>query len=116
MLSLLGHFGNLQPFSNDKDMGGQAYEKKSLTDPAWKDNGFDITHYATTGIRGTDLNDVFIAGAFGELLHFNGMSWYSYYDITNIEGSYGRVAVYGNLICCTGGLNNGQAIILLGRR
>jgi hypothetical protein len=29
-------------------------------------------------IRGTDVNDIFIAGHFGELYHFNGSSWYQY--------------------------------------
>jgi hypothetical protein len=34
-----------------------------------------ITHYATTEIRGNGLNDIFVSGAFGEFLHFNGVSW-----------------------------------------
>jgi len=97
-------------------VGDGIYEKKILSDSLWKNGPLDITHYATTCIRGNRLNDVFVSGAFGELLHFNGVSWHSYYNVTNIEGSYGRVALYGNLICGTGGLNNGKAIILLGRR
>jgi hypothetical protein len=97
-------------------IGNGIYEKKSLTDPAWKDNGFDITHYATTGIRGTDLNDVFIAGAFGEFLHFNGISWKSYINETGwFSGSYGGIAVKNNLVV-TVGYEGAQAKILKGYR
>jgi hypothetical protein len=97
-------------------IGNGIYEKKSLTDPAWKDNGFDITHYATTGIRGTDLNGVFIAGAFGEFLHFNGISWKSYINETGwFSGSYGGIAVKNNLVV-TVGYEGAQAKILKGYR
>jgi hypothetical protein len=72
--------------------------------------------YYKTSIRGNGFNDIVMTGAFGLLLHFNGLSWKNFQNITYIEGAYGEVAVKGNLICCTGGLNNGQAIILMGRR
>ena len=97
-------------------IGNGIYEKKFLTDLLWKDNGFDITHYATTGIRGNEINDVFIAGAFGEFLHFNGVSWKSYINETGwFSGSYGGVAVKNNLVI-TVGYEGAQAKIMMGYR
>lgn len=97
-------------------IGDGIYEKKYLSDTLWKDNGFDITHYATTGIRGNNFNDVFVSGAFGEFLHFNGVSWKSYINETGwFSGSYGGVAVKNNLVI-TVGYEGAQAKILMGYR
>jgi hypothetical protein len=96
--------------------GSGIYEKKFLTDSTWKNGPLDITHYGTSGIRGNDINDVFVAGSFGEFLHFNGVSWKSYINDTGLSnGGYGRVAVENNLVV-TVGLNNNQALVLFGRR
>ncbi|NWG27168.1 MAG: glucosyl transferase [Ignavibacteriaceae bacterium] len=97
-------------------IGNGIYEKKFLTDFLWKDNGFDITHYATTGIRGNGLNDVFIAGAFGEFLHFNGITWKSYInELGWFSGSYGGVAVKDNMVI-TVGYESAKAKILIGKK
>ncbi|MBS4033675.1 MAG: glucosyl transferase [Ignavibacterium sp.] len=97
-------------------IGSGIYEKKFLNDPIWKDNGFNISHYATTGIRGNRLNDVFVAGAFGEFLHFNGLNWRSYInELSSFSGSYGGIAVKNNLVV-TVGYEGAQAKILLGKR
>ena len=97
-------------------IGNGIYEKKYLSEPSWKDNGFDVTHYATTGIGGNDLNDVFISGAFGEFLHFNGVAWKSYINETGkFSGSYGGIAVKNNLVV-TVGYEGALAKILIGYR
>ncbi len=97
-------------------LGSGIYEKKFLSDSTWKNSPLDITHYGTSGIRGNDLNDVFVAGSFGEFLHFNGVSWKSYINETGLSnGGYGKVAVKNNLVIAVG-LNNGQAVIIVGRR
>ena len=97
-------------------IGNGIYEKKSLSDTLWKDNGFDITHYATTGIRGNGINDVFVAGAFGEVLHFNGVTWKSYINETDwFNGSYGGIVVKDNLVI-TVGYEGAQAKIMIGYR
>ncbi len=97
-------------------IGNGIYEKKYLSDTLWKDNRFDITNYATTEIRGNDLNDVFVSGAFGEFLHFNGFSWKSYINETGwFSGSYGSTAVKDNLVI-TVGYEGAQAKILMGYR
>jgi hypothetical protein len=97
-------------------IGNGIYEKTNFSEILWKDNEFDITHYATTGIRGNGINDVFVAGAFGEFLHFNGVTWKSYINETGwFSGSYGGVAVKNNLVI-TVGYEGAQAKILMGYR
>ena len=97
-------------------VGDGIYEKHSLSDSIWKNAGLDITRYATTGIRGNGLNDVFAVGAFGEVFHYNGKRWTSYINETGLDnGSYSGLAVKGNLVVATGA-NNQQAVILIGRR
>ena len=91
-------------------------QKQILTEPNWKDNGFDITHYATTSIRGYGFNNVFVVGAFGEFLHFNGFTWKSYLpELGIINGSYGSVGIKGNLVAVTG-FESAKAKIIIGRR
>ena len=97
-------------------VGDGIYEKQILTEPNWKDNGFDITHYATTSIRGYGFNNVFVVGAFGEFLHFNGFTWKSYLpELGIINGSYGSVGIKGNLVAVTG-FESAKAKIIIGRR
>ena len=80
-------------------IGSGIYEKKFLADSLWKNEPLDVTRYATTGIRGNNLNDVFVSGAFGEFLHFNGITWKSYINETGkFSGSYGGIAVKNNLV------------------
>ena len=97
-------------------IGSGIYEKTDISEILWKDNGFDITHYATTGIRGNALNDVFVTGAFGEFLHFNGVTWKSYInDLGSFSGSYGGIAVMNNTVV-TVGYEGAKAKILMGHR
>jgi len=72
--------------------------------------------YYKGGIRGNEINDIIIVGAFGLLLHYNGFTWINFQNISYINGSYGRVDTKDNLVVCTGGLNDGQAIVTIGRR
>jgi hypothetical protein len=98
-------------------VGSGIYEKRQLTDSLWRNNPLDITTFYTTCIRGNDINDVLVVGAFGEVLHFNGVSWRSYRATqTAISGSFGDIALKGNFAILTGGLNHGRAIVAIGRR
>ena len=97
-------------------VGDGVYQKKSLSDSAWRNGPLDITHDATTRVRGKNINDVFIVGAFGEFLHWNGVSWRSYIGQTGLaDGSYTSVAIEGNLVVAVGA-NDAQAVITMGRR
>jgi len=96
--------------------GSGLYEKHLLSDSLWKNGVYDITQYYVTAIRGNALNDVFVAGSYGELLHWNGARWKSFIQETNLSsGSYAAIAVKGNLVIAVG-LDNGKAIILKGTR
>jgi hypothetical protein len=97
-------------------VGDGIYEKTNLSINSWKDNGFNITHYATTKIRGNDINDVFVVGAFGEIIHYNGFSWKSFLPELGIfNGSYGSVDIKGNLVAITG-FESAKAKITIGQR
>jgi len=96
-------------------VGDGIYEKILLSESSWKNEPLDITNYSTTGVRGNGLHDIFISGAFGEILHFNGVSWKSFIDETGFDGAYGEIAVKNNVVVAVGG--EGQlAKILIGKR
>jgi hypothetical protein len=97
-------------------IGDGIFEKNSLSDSTWNNGPLDITRYATTKIRANGLNDVFVVGAFGECLHYNGASWKSYQNETGLtNGSYTSVAVRGNLVIAVGG-DSPSAVVAIGRR
>jgi hypothetical protein len=97
-------------------IGSGIYEKNALSDTAWKNGPLDITRYGMSAIRGNAANDVFVVGAFGEFLHWNGANWKSYIKQTGLsDGSYASIAVKGNLVFAVGA-NNNQAVITVGRR
>lgn len=98
-------------------VGCGIYEKERLSDSAWKNNPRDITTYYTGSVRGNHQNDVFIAGAFGEVLHYNGVSWRSYRSETALlnDSLSGGGDVKGDLVVAAG-LDGGQAVILVGKR
>ncbi len=96
--------------------GAGIYQKRILSDSVWLNNALSITEFATTSIRGTEINDVFGVGAFGDFVHFNGVNWKSDYQEPLLSsGSYGSVKIKENLIIATG-YKNREAVVLIGRR
>jgi hypothetical protein len=97
-------------------VGDGIYEKTSLADSSWKNEPLDITRYSTTRIRGNNINDVFCVGAFGEILHFNGLKWKSFMAQTDwFDGAYGSLAVNDDIVVAVGAEGQ-QAKILVGIR
>ncbi len=98
-------------------IGDGIYRKNLLSDTAWRNNPLDITHYATTKIRGNAVNDVIVGGSYGELLHYNGSTWKSFISEVGLgsNGVYGSVAIKNNLVIAVGE-NNPLAAIAIGRR
>lgn len=99
--------------------GSGIYQKRLLTDSLWKNEALDITEYGTTSIRGKSINDLFAVGAFGDFLHFNGVSWRQYQESYLSNGAYTKVTVKGNLVVAVGGNQvslASEAVILIGRR
>ncbi len=75
----------------------------------------ELPAYYKTSVRGNNINDVFVAGAYGLLLHYNGKSWMNYKDRFPINGSFGRVDVKGDIVCAVGNDYN-HAFIVTGKR
>ena len=96
-------------------IGGDGfYTAKHLGNEWIHDNS--MPPYYKTGIRGSNFNDIVISGAYGLLMHYNGVSWKNYQDITYMNsGAFGRVEIKDNIMAATGGEGN-KAIILIGRR
>ncbi len=97
-------------------VGDGIYEKNNLSDAGWIVHQLDLTQYYTTKVRGNSINDVFIVGAGGEVMHYNGKSWLSYQSITGLSnGAYGSVALKNNLVIAVG-MDSPRAVVSIGRR
>jgi hypothetical protein len=98
-------------------VGAGIHYKSSLQESVWNvySSGV-VTSYHSGGIRGNDINDVFVVGSFFEIVHFNGSTWYNYRnEIPLSSGALGRVAVKGNLAIAVG-LEEQHAAVVVGRR
>lgn len=97
-------------------VGSGIYEKHTLSDKFWTVHLLDYTTYYTGTVRGNAINDVLVAGSYGEMLHFNGISWKSMMAQTGLtSGSYGKLAIQGNLAIAVGH-DGPEAVIAVGRR
>ena len=97
-------------------VGDGVYQKNLLSDSTWRNSPLNFTQYTTSDVRGNGINDVFVVGAFGEFLHWNGVIGKSFIAQTGLaNGSYARVAVSGDLVVAVG-YNSPQAVITMGRR
>jgi len=97
--------------------GAGIHYKHFLSDSIW--NRYlpgVVTNYVGYGIRGSDINDVFAAGSFFEIAHFNGLSWHNYLDeISSTSGAFGIIVVKGNMMVALGS-ESGRALIVIGKR
>jgi len=97
-------------------VGSGIYQKRSLGEARWRNGPLDITTYYTNAVRGTALNDVIIAGAYGECLHFNGTTWKSFRSQTGlVNGQYYAVAAKRTLVIAVG-YESPRAVVVIGRR
>lgn len=95
-------------------VGDGTWEKHpTLTDAIWHSQ--TLTSYTIDAVRGNGINDVFMCGAYGEVLHFNGVSWKSYQTQTGIAGVYLGLAGPGNTVIAVGE-EPPQAVVLIGKR
>jgi hypothetical protein len=94
--------------------GDGLYPSRTLG-PAWM-RDLSLPPFYKTSVRGSDLNNVVVVGAFGLVLHYNGSTWENYQDVTSIpNGSFARVALKENLFVALGG-NSSEALVLRGTR
>jgi hypothetical protein len=95
-------------------VGDGVWEKHpTLNVSSWSSKS--LSSYTIDAVEGNEINDVFMCGAYGELLHFNGVSWKSYYTQTNINGAYLSMAVKGNTVIAVGE-KSPQTVMLIGKR
>ena len=95
--------------------GGGVYENNRLGDD-WQKSNYDFIRNFLFRLRGTELNDIVAAGGYGDVLHFNGVSWKSYYNDTQLNyGNYYSAATNDNIIVSVG-QDNPYAVIKIGRR
>ena len=96
-------------------VGQGIYEKNSLSDSVWKQDSVDTVDFFSC-VRGNAWNDFFVAGGYGQLLHYNGKSWQSYRNVLGMQsGGITSIAVNGNLMIGVGGLGS-KAVAFVGRR
>lgn len=95
-------------------VGDGMYEKHpTLSTTSWARKYPTI--YTTYKIRGNDINDVFVCGAFGEILHYSGTSWQSYISQTYLAtGNLASIAVRSNIVI-TVKSNNSIGVAIVGR-
>lgn len=95
--------------------GTGIYDKHLLSDNTWSRQYYNVTDNYINCIRGNDVNDIVAVGAYGEVLHFNGVRWNSFINETGLtNGQYVSVAIKGNEIVAVG--YNGKAVIAVGKR
>jgi len=95
--------------------GGEIYSKKNpLDNSRWGEESGLGEHYRNA-IRGNDLNEVVVVGDYGDVLHFNGITWKNYPEAAQLNGLYHSVAIHGNLVVAVGE-NSNAAVVAIGRR
>ena len=100
-------------------VGSGMYLKNNILDNTeWISLNHDLTltTYYTNAIRGTEINDIAVAGAYGEMLHFNGLTWRSFLDETYLDyGLIRSLDMKQNIIVGVGS-NYDKAVIVIGKR
>lgn len=85
-----------------------------FTPGRWKDAGMRVNKFIYK-VRGTGLNDIFAAGAWGLLAHYNGSEWMTYPEFTDKWDDISLLDVKGNTIAAVG-TYNGQVAVAIGKR
>ncbi len=71
-------------------------------------------------IRGDAANNIFIAGDFGTIAHYNGKTWHHFRQFMDLYGNsapnFNSIAVRGREVMIVGSLPTGKAIVYRGRR
>ena len=83
-------------------VGDGIFTKMSLTDSLWTGKPLDLTNYYSIAIAGTDTNNVFVGGAFCDLLHYNGSTWKNYSSLLAAYGGISAFSLKGNLVVAVG--------------
>jgi hypothetical protein len=95
-------------------VGNGVFTKKDIFSLSpWINLGDDLSNYFLGAIEGTRNNNIIACGSYGELLHFNGVTWKSFQNM--FSGILlGDVALNGNIVV-TVGFNSTKAFICIGK-
>jgi hypothetical protein len=75
----------------------------------WRENDIGA-NYSINYIRGTEINDIFVLGLFGLIVHYNGINWKKIYE--NSNDSFTSIYITEHIIVAVGYRNSrGLAII-----
>jgi hypothetical protein len=85
------------------------------TTPWIKDLGSYYTDYYKRAIRGNGLNDIAVACDGGDILHFDGMYWTTFFNGAASSRTYYKIAMRGNVIAAAG-IEGGYGIVAIGKR
>jgi hypothetical protein len=98
-------------------VGDGMFQKITLdTTRSWMAFWGGLINYYVNAIRGNNLRDIIVVGAFGESVHFNGKTWRNLRSQTALSpGSYYGVAMKGDLIVAVGQVFN-RGVAAVGRR
>jgi len=97
--------------------GDGYYESKGSTSDNWElwPTG-RATYCYSRIVRGNGINDIFVAGDYGEISHYNGSTWMNYRSQVGYEvggaSNYYSIAIKENLVIAVGE----QGIVAIGRR
>ncbi|PID55606.1 MAG: hypothetical protein CR986_10725, partial [Ignavibacteriae bacterium] len=72
-------------------------------------------NYSISLIRGTEKNNIVLAGSFGLTAHFNGISWKAFDELSLPDGYYSSLALENKTVVIVGA-NNNQAIVTIGKQ
>lgn len=95
-------------------VGSGIYTKTSLSEDRWSRAPLVITQYFSSDVTGIDTNDVFIVGAFADVLHYNGSTWRQYPELRQ-AGSLFIVDFKLNTMAAAGMVGN-RALVVRGQR
>ena len=82
-------------------LGDGFYTTKKLGNQ-WVRNLGIPTYYKTT-IRGTNFNNIFLGGAYGLFMHFNGIEWKNYqFNVASYNDFFSSIHFKSNFVCAVG--------------
>jgi hypothetical protein len=98
-------------------VGSGMYRKLDVVaEGPWQPLHPGITPYYIYAIGGNAVNDILACGSFGELLHFNGMSWRSYRNTPGFSSlELYEISCRDNLVIAVG-YDQPRAAVVVGRR
>ncbi len=85
---------------------------------SWRELRNGVPPIYQDALKGNGLNDIIVTGAYGLVLHWNGISWHEYSgsELPYFLGRYQAVTIKGTLLVTVGFHSNSRATVLLGRR